>query len=164
MNTLPATTAGIHEFIEEVERRITPSAAEIEALQKSQPFLKNDPETIAKFYSLFFQYYFHKPADLKKLSMQLEPEAIAMRMQVAKIRENSILTKFVDLTHDLQKLKVPTLIIHGESDVLPINTADEIAASIRGSKLVVLKQCGHFPYIEKPQECLEIIEEFLRKN
>lgn len=161
MNTLPATTAGIHDFVEEVERRIAPSAAEIEALQKSQAFLENDPETIAKFYSLFFKYYFHNPSDLKKLNMHLEPQGIATGMQVAKILEKSIFTKFIDLIDDLQKLKIPTLIIHGESDALPISTAQEIATAIKGSKLVVQKQCGHFPYIEKPEEWLAIVEEFL---
>jgi proline iminopeptidase len=164
MNTLPATTAGIHDFVEEVEQKIAPSAAAIETLRKSQAFLDNDQQTIAKFYSLFFQYYFHNPADLEKLNMQLEPQGITTGMQVARILENSILTKFVDLTHDLKKLKIPTLIIHGESDVIPLHTAEEIAASIKNSRLVVLKQCGHFPYIEKPQEWLEVVEEFLRKN
>ncbi len=164
MNTLPATTAGIHDFVEEVERRIAPSAAEIETLQQSQAFLENDPETIAKFYSLFFQYYFHNPADLKKLNMNLEPQGIATGIQIARILEKSIFTKFIDLTDDLRKLKMPTLIIHGESDALPIITAQEIASAIKGSQLIVQKQCGHFPYIEKPQEWLEIMEEFLKKS
>ncbi len=164
LNTLPATTAGIHDFVEEVERRIAPSAAEIETLQKSQAFLDNNPQTIAKFYSLFFQYYFHNPADLEKLNMRLEPQGIVTGMQVARILEKSIFTKFVDLTDELRKLKIPTLIIHGESDALPISTAQEIAEAIKGSQLVVLKQCGHFPYIEKPKEWLEIVEGFLVAN
>jgi proline iminopeptidase len=161
MNTSPATSAGIHDFVEEVERRIAPSAAEIENLQKSQAFLENDSEAIVKFYSLFFQYYFHNPSDLKKLNMHLESQRAAVCMQVAKILEKSLFTKFVDLTDDLQKLKIPTLIIHGESDALPISTAQEIATAIKGSKLVVQKQCGHFPYIEKPEEWLAIVEDFL---
>ena len=164
MNTLPATTAGIHDFIEEVEKRIAPSSAEIESLQKSQAFLENDPEAIAKFYSLFFQHYLHNPADLKKLNTQLEPQGAATGIQVAKILEKSIFTEFIDLTDDLRKLKIPTLVIQGESDVIPISTAQEIATVIKGSKLVVQKQCGHFPYIEKPVEWLEIMEEFLKKN
>lgn len=161
MNTSPATSAGIHDFVEEVERRIAPSTAEIENLQKSQAFLENDPEAIAKFYKLFFQYYFHSPSDLEKLNMPLEPQGITTGMQVAKILEKSLFTKFVDLTDDLQKLKIPTLIIHGESDALPISAAQEIAIAIKGSKLVVQKQCGHFPYIEKPEEWLAIVEDFL---
>lgn len=164
MNTLPATTAGIHDFVEEVERRIAPSAAEIENLQKSQAFLENDPEAIAKFYNLFFQYYFHNPSDLQKLNMHLEPQGIATGMQVAKILEKAIFTKFIDLTDDLQKLRIPTLIIHGESDAIPLNTAQEIATAIKGAKLVVQKQCGHFPYIEKPEEWLAIVEEFLSNH
>jgi len=62
----------------------------------------------------------------------------------------------------LKKLKMPTLIIIGNEDIVPINTAKKMAKTIKGSKLVVLEQCGHFPYAEQPQAWLEAMKEFLR--
>ena len=159
MNTV--ASSGIHDFLEEVEKRTQPSASEFEKLKASQEFIDSDPQAIAQYYRLFFQYYFHNPADLEKLNLQLEPKGAATGMKVAKILEESIFGKYTDQHDDLQKLKIPALIIHGDSDVMPMSAANSLAHSIRGSKLVVLKNCGHFPYIEQPAQRLEAVEGFL---
>ena len=159
MNTV--TSAGMEEFLDEVEKRTMPSAGEFEKLKASQEFIDSDPQAIAQYYRLFFQYYFHNPADLEKLNLQLEPKGAATGVKVAKILEESIFGKYTDQHDDLQKLKIPTLIIRGESDVIPMSAANSMAHSIKGSKLVVLKNCGHFPYIEQPKEWLEAVEMFL---
>jgi pimeloyl-ACP methyl ester carboxylesterase len=33
--------------------------------------------------------------------------------------------------------------------------------NIRGSRLAIMEQCGHLPQIEKPQEFVNIVSEFL---
>ena len=159
MNTV--TSAGMEEFLDEVEKRTMPSAGEFEKLKASQEFIDSDPQAIAQYYRLFFQYYFHNPADLEKLNLQLEPKGAATGVKVAKILEESIFGKYTDQHADLQKLKIPTLISRGESDVIPMSAANSMAHSIKGSKLVVLKNCGHFPYIEQPAQWLEAVEMFL---
>ncbi|MEI7493487.1 MAG: proline iminopeptidase-family hydrolase [Alphaproteobacteria bacterium] len=160
MNTV--TSAGMEEFLDEVEKRTMPSAGEFEKLKASQEFIDSDPQAIAQYYRLFFQYYFHNPKDLEKLNLQLEPKGAATGVKVAKILEESIFGKYTDQHDDLQKLKIPTLIIRGESDVIPMSAANSMAHSIKGSKLVVLKNCGHFPYIEQPAQWLEAVEMFLK--
>ena len=45
-----------------------------------------------------------------------------------------------------------TLVIHGDTDPIPVQTAETIHKSISGSRLVVLEQCGHFPYVESPEK------------
>ena len=95
------------------------------------------------------------------MNLQLEPKGAATGVKVAKILEESIFGKYTDQHADLQKLKIPTLIIRGESDVIPMSAANSMAHSIKGSKLVVLKNCGHFPYIEQPAQWLEAVEMFL---
>lgn len=161
MNSLPATTAGIHDLAEEIERRIAPSAAEMEKIESSPEFLNNDPQAISQYYGLFFYRYLYNPNDLEKINTKLEPQGVATGINVSKILEAEIFTKFIDLTDDLQKLKVPTLVILGEQDVVPLSTAQEITKAIKGSQLIVINQCGHFPYAEKPKEWLEAVEKFL---
>ncbi len=162
MNTV--ASSGIRDFVEELEKRTQPSAGEFEKLKASQEFIDSDPLAIAQYYGLFFQYYFYNPADLEKLNLQLDPKGAATGMKVSKILEEPLFVKYTDQHDDLQKLKMPTLIIHGDSDVIPMSAANSLAHSIKGSKLVVLKNCGHFPYIEQPKEWLEIMEEFLGKR
>ena len=164
MNTLPATSSGIHDFIEAVERKIEPSFKEIEKIQASQAFIDNDAKAIEDYYRIFFKHYLHNPSDLEKLNTRLNAKGAGTGKEIAKILEPSIFTKFVDLTDNLKKLKIPTLILHAESDALPLSSAKEIADAIKGSKLVIQKECGHFPYIEKPKEWLDIVEDFLCKH
>lgn len=161
MNSAPMTSSGIQDFVEKVEERIKPSAAEMEEILRSPEFEAGDPQTVSKYYSLYFKHYLYNPGDLSKINVQLEPQGVSSGIKVSKILEEEILSKYVDLTDGLKKLKVPTLIIHGDHDVVPLHTAQAIAKSIKGAKLVVLKQCGHFPYIEKPQEWLDGVEAFL---
>lgn len=62
-------------------------------------------------------------------------------------------------------IKAPTLIIHGEEDILiPVKYARDLREKIEGSTLVILKDCGHAAPIEKPDEFNGIALEFLKKH
>lgn len=62
-------------------------------------------------------------------------------------------------------IKAPTLIVSGEEDILiPVKYARDLREKIEGSTLVVLKNCGHAPPIEKPDEFNEIALEFLKRH
>ena len=63
----------------------------------------------------------------------------------------------------LQGISVPTLILHGESDVLiEPASARKFAAAIPGSTLVTYPQVGHLPQIEIPQRSAADVAKFLR--
>ena len=50
--------------------------------------------------------------------------------------------------HDLNKIKVPALIVNGgEKDIVPISEAEYIANLINNSKLLILENEGHFSYM-----------------
>ena len=43
-----------------------------------------------------------------------------------------------------QKIKIPTLIIHGNADtVVPLEQSKKLAANIKNSKIIILHGCGH---------------------
>lgn len=53
----------------------------------------------------------------------------------------------------IARIKAPTLIIWGREDVVtPPEAANELAAKIRGSRLVWFDRCGHAPMIEHPDD------------
>jgi pimeloyl-ACP methyl ester carboxylesterase len=63
----------------------------------------------------------------------------------------------------LQTIKVPTLILHGDSDVLiEPASARKFAAAIPGAKVIIYPQVGHLPQIEIPQRSAADVAEFLR--
>jgi pimeloyl-ACP methyl ester carboxylesterase len=62
----------------------------------------------------------------------------------------------------LRRLRIPTQIVWGRQDaIVPVNCGELYHQNIRGSRLVILEQCGHAPQIEKPQEFVNIIAELL---
>ena len=65
----------------------------------------------------------------------------------------------------LSKIKVPTLIINGKQDGV-INTAmaELVNLGIAKSKLVLLDDCGHFPFVEQPDKTNAAIETFIKDN
>lgn len=65
-----------------------------------------------------------------------------------------------DLTLSLRAVRVPTLVIHGNEDPIPLASA-EAAADALGAELVVLEGCGHVPYVERPDPLFTAIERFL---
>jgi pimeloyl-ACP methyl ester carboxylesterase len=62
----------------------------------------------------------------------------------------------------LHRLRLPTLIVWGQQDaIVPVNCGEVYHHHVRGSRLVIMEQCGHSPQIEKPREFLNIVAEFL---
>lgn len=71
------------------------------------------------------------------------------------------------LTHNvnarIREIKSPTLIIVGEEDILiPLKYSKILNEKIEGSRLVVIKDCGHVPPLEKPEEFNNIVVDFLK--
>jgi len=67
------------------------------------------------------------------------------------------------LPHLLRRLKrLPTLIIWGKEDaIVPLSAGEVYNDSIEGSRLVVVDKCGHHPEIEKPNEFVVTVQDFL---
>jgi proline iminopeptidase len=72
------------------------------------------------------------------------------------------LAKNYDLRAGLKKLDRPVLIVHGHQDPIGDKTAEDIHALIPGSTLAYLNKCGHFPWIEQPEEFRRIVGAFLK--
>ncbi len=61
----------------------------------------------------------------------------------------------------LHRVKMPTQIIWGDSDrVLPAGYAAEFAKLIPGARVDIVRQCGHTPHTERPQEFVRLVREF----
>ncbi len=57
---------------------------------------------------------------------------------------------------------LPTLIVFGRQDpVVPVNVGEAYNKAIAGSKLALLDGCGHRPEIEKTDEVVKLLRDFL---
>ena len=164
VNSTPASSDDFAVFLKEWFRRMGPLTAEIKQIQDSEAFKEGDSATVANYYRLMFRTYCFDSQKAEELNLKMSRKAnVDGPKTYALLREN-FLSKPYDLKNDLQKLKCKTLIIHGDNDPIPLNTAKNTHKMIPNSKLVVLKDCGHFSYVEKPQEFFEHLQAFFKEE
>lgn len=69
-----------------------------------------------------------------------------------------------DRMEDIRKIKVPTLIICGDEDLMtPLKYSTYLADRIKDSKLEVIPDSGHMLMVEKPRELSRAISQFAGK-
>jgi pimeloyl-ACP methyl ester carboxylesterase len=61
----------------------------------------------------------------------------------------------------LRELRIPTLVLHGDHDLVPVEVARHIADAIPDARVVVLPDCGHFSFLEQPEAVHAAIAELL---
>jgi proline iminopeptidase len=66
-----------------------------------------------------------------------------------------------DWRQELGNISVPTLVIHGELDPLPVEISEQVASVIPAATHVVIPDAGHMPFWEAPDVFFPTIEQFL---
>ena len=88
------------------------------------------------------------------------PEALRAWTRTAQLTLGSLGQDY-DWRALLTALKQPTLIIHGEKDPIPVESAREWARSLPNGRLLVMPNTGHFPFVEQPEVFFVAAERFL---
>lgn len=65
-----------------------------------------------------------------------------------------------DLLPKLRSLSIPALVIYGDHDFIPAFVAAHVAEAMPNARLVTMKDCGHFAYLECPGPVREEIDAF----
>jgi len=66
---------------------------------------------------------------------------------------------------DVSKLACPVLLVTGDEDAIaPAQAVRQIAERIPGCRLEILRGCGHWTTIEKPEECNDLLRRFYETN
>ncbi|MBI4920022.1 alpha/beta hydrolase [Candidatus Azambacteria bacterium] len=66
-----------------------------------------------------------------------------------------------NLAAELPMIKIPALIIWGEKDAeTPLKEGQKIAELIPSAKFAIIKNAGHFVFLQKPDEFTKLIREF----
>jgi pimeloyl-ACP methyl ester carboxylesterase len=79
------------------------------------------------------------------------------------LRQQTAVMARPDSRPGLAAIACPTLVLVGDGDALtPPALAREIAAGIRGSRLVVIPECGHLSTIERPEAVTSALVEWMQ--
>jgi pimeloyl-ACP methyl ester carboxylesterase len=66
-----------------------------------------------------------------------------------------------DLYDRAPAIACPTLLIHGDQDVIPTEAIERMGRAIRQAEVHIIPDCGHFVHLERPDEYFRIIRSFL---
>lgn len=162
MNTGPADFKGQKAFAQEYAKRTQSIKNEISAFSDEKAFEKLSADKINKMYKALFTVYFYNPKDVSELTLNMSEGSDKSGYKVLKVMsDTSWLKPETNLFPQLEKLNVPTLIIHGQEDIIPLWTAKKIKDAIPQAQMITLEECGHFSYIEKPDQLFSRIDLFL---
>jgi pimeloyl-ACP methyl ester carboxylesterase len=90
----------------------------------------------------------------KRVLLAIDPKAF---------QDACVILQSTDLVGDLDRLRLPTLVVCGEFDqATPPVLNKLVAEKIPGARYVELPGCGHCPPLEQPQAFLAAIKDFIR--
>jgi proline iminopeptidase len=172
MNPAPASTSDVALLRTAYLKKLGTSLAEQQrSLLAGKAYQSGDPEAVAARYRIHFT-----PALVRR--EHYEQLMTAMKAQFIKQGNSGILKARAvedqlmsvtwqvpdyDLLPKLSSLRVPILVITGESDFIPVSISEHIAERVPDAELIVLKECGHFAYLEDRENVHETVSRFIEK-
>ncbi len=153
----PVTRAYRDEFEREFARRQAgPAVAALRDELQRSGLKERDPDAFRqRSFELSVAGYFADP----RRARDLTPFRVTGRVQ------QSIWQSLgdYDILPALGTLRVPSLIVHGNEDPIPL-ASSQAAARALATECVVLRDCGHVPYVEQPDQLFPPLLEFLRER
>jgi proline iminopeptidase len=165
LNTAPASHDDCALFLRERDAN-NPAAVETLRILESRPgFAEGDDlEARATYYRVYYGMTLRSPELLDRLIENLRvgwtKEGVLKARAVGnQLWRETYESAGYDLLPKLTELDAPTLVLHGDYDFVPVACATHIVEAIPGARLVVLRDCGHFSYIERPAEVHSTLNE-----
>ena len=155
VSTAPSWRAARDEFERRfAERNLAPALqAERDAVRASD-LRARDPDAFQRrMFELSVVPYFYDPSKARELT----PFRVIGRTQEEVWKSLGD----YDLRPRLRALRgIPTLVMHGHDDPIPIEAARE-SAVLLGAEFHGLDRCGHCPHVERSEEFRRILDGFL---
>jgi len=156
VSAAPATRAARAVFEERFQARtLSPALQAARGELRTSGLRERDLQAYQRrLFELAVAGYFHDPERVRELT----PFRLTERTQ----KEVWASLGDYDLRPALRALRIPSLVVHGDDDPIPVESARETALCL-GADLTVLKNCGHVPYVEAPEEFTAALDPFLRR-
>jgi pimeloyl-ACP methyl ester carboxylesterase len=139
---------------------VSPAGISAPGVQPADTFLMSQEELA--------RHLFHDPKFAQaRLAEPVTPESVDIAL---KNRHTTARLAWEPRFHDphlgkwLQRIEVPVQIVWGEADrILPLAFATELKRLLPEAELQVIKDAGHLPHVEKPQEFCELVLRFAQE-
>jgi proline iminopeptidase len=172
MNPAPASTSDLATFRAAYLDQLGGAMARQRAIVAGDAYQAGDPDTVAARYRIHFAHALARPEDLEKLMARMHAgfrrqgkEGI---LKARAVEDRLMLETWqvpgYDLLPKLRTLRIPTLVITGQRDFIPVEMAEHIARALPNATLVTVEGCGHFTYLECGAEVRRALDDFYRRH
>lgn len=103
--------------------------------------------------------YFYKPEAAARFASAVKAGDINGRIPGP---ANRMMRRLDEYVYDaLPRISAPVLLVQGKQDLAPAYTAEIVRERVRGSKIVMLDECGHMPWLDQPTATWKALDAFL---
>ncbi len=132
-------------------------STELASLRATEGFEARDPATLSQVYRVSFRSTLRDRSLIGELDLDLAPSTAKNGQDVARLLGGGLVG--IDWWERLPQIRVPTLVLHGRFDALPVEMSLELAETLPVGAFQVLDS-GHFPYVEDREGLLAAISGF----
>jgi proline iminopeptidase len=156
---------GSSEYLQQVQQTIMKrlSKEELERLTKlsQNPELRSDQNLLREFMNIRMKtYFFDSTFATKKNFNYFTTERIKKFFSSSAMFGQYMMS--YNLYDKIKAIKCRVLIIHGDYDVVPTEAIERMGKEVENSEVHIVKNCGHFVHIEKPDFYFNTIRSFVK--
>jgi proline iminopeptidase len=131
----------------------------IATLTQMDNFRNRTPEALEEYFRILFRATFFNRRLADSLTLKFTNATAKNVTTIGQLLFRGL--ENFDFHERLSAITCPTLIIHGDADSVPLEAVQEIHRRIKNSHLIILRNTGHFPFIESPAEFFKAVADFL---
>jgi len=170
MNPAPASASDVAVVRKVYLERLGADMDQQRSIVASLAYQSGDPEAVAARYRIHFKPSLKRPEAYERMMATMKAGFISQGKEgIVKARavEDQLMRDTwelagYDLLPKLGSLRIPTLVIAGDHDFM-VGAAAHIARAIPNAQLVTIKDCGHFAFLECPDEVRRAFNAFFRR-
>jgi proline iminopeptidase len=172
MNPAPASAADFTAMRTFYLAKIGTAMDQQRAIATSAAYKAGDPEAVAARYRIHFKPAFNRIEPYEQLMTAMKAAfirqgrdgIITARAVEDRLMQETWLRPDYNLLPRLAEVQLPTLVIYGDHDFIQPEVAAHIAAALPKAQLVTLKDCGHFSYLECPNDVRRAVTDFFARK
>ena len=126
----------------------------------TRPVAELSPKVLTECNQLDAQLRFYDPAKAP-VDLAIDENTLENADTVNSLMRISFNKMQHDIETQLPTIHVPTLIIHGDFDPIPLKSSEYLHEQIPESQIVIIIKAGHFPFIEQPEQFVAALRTFL---
>jgi proline iminopeptidase len=173
MNPAPVSTSDVAVLRKFYLEKLGPDLQQRQQdIVSSAAYRDGDPEAVTARYRIHFTPAVKRRQDYERLMAAMHAAFVRQGkegiMKARAVEERLIRDTWevagYDLLPKLRSLRIPILVVTGDADFIPVEIAARIARAAPNGKLVTIRDCGHFAYLECPADVRAALDDFFERR